>query len=224
MENINFLKGNLLKEELFYFNHGFEIEHFANRVNYQEDFHFYQWILHKHLFQGAKIYLESHNEFKRCFIEDILNTLKVEIINQTAAESCDLIIVIDSSDFKVPNITAEKIIFLQTGNLFQKRLMQLLNISDLLFCENNLKSAYHQLKEMNYQILERKEIFPQYRFFDTAMIVYFFLCEFLNKFDKFTVEDYFTSLMNIEQHVRNKGFIDSYGHSYYLVVKRGAYD
>ena len=87
--------------------------------------------------------------------------------------------------------------------------------------EGSLELAVNELEVAGFEILERIEDFTIMRIFDVGAIVYY-LKAISFEFPDFTVEKYYDKLVEINQHINDKGYLDlpRNNHRYLIIAKK----
>ncbi len=84
--------------------------------------------------------------------------------------------------------------------------------------EGNLEFASNELESAGFEILEGKEDFTQLRIFDVGALVYW-LKAIIFEFPDFTIEKYYDKLVEINDHIKENGYLDLPKNNHRYLIK-----
>jgi len=85
--------------------------------------------------------------------------------------------------------------------------------------QNCLDIDLNKLLKYNFRIIEKKEVYPYLRFFDIGALVYFAkIIEW--EFPEFSVTRCQSQLENLNNIIKDKGYIESKEHRYFLIAQK----
>lgn len=88
-----------------------------------------------------------------------------------------------------------------------------------LFPKNTLENRVKELENHKFEVLYAKEYFPYLRFKDIGAIVYFAkIIEW--EFPNFSVDSCFKELCELNEELKEKGYIESFEHRFIIVCRK----
>ena len=107
----------------------------------------------------------------------------------------------------------------QIGGETNKEFHTLLDAPPYTYADWTLKHAVNELEQAGFQILEQREAFPLTRYYDVGAIVYY-LKAISWQIPDFSVEKYLDKLFEMQQHIQEKGAIDTHLHQFFIVAQK----
>ncbi|PKR84166.1 class I SAM-dependent methyltransferase [Heyndrickxia camelliae] len=83
----------------------------------------------------------------------------------------------------------------------------------------NLNYAVQELERAGFNITKKMEQFPYTRFYDIGALIYY-LKAIPWQISDFTVPNYFDKLVQIHQHIQDKGFIEFKEHRFFIIARK----